>query len=293
MPVGEREALEACRALFGVPADGAFLRDLALASVKRAFRQKALLLHPDRFSAAAPALQRRQTERFQAISGAYEALLAWLDQAGRSGVRAVGTPARPPAPPSSPRPPAPPPPPPPVNTWRGSPGPAPAASPVPPPTNRWQGPFTVPGAPPAGREGLGAYLHRRGLISHRTLLAALIWQRRGRPRIGELAVRWGWLTPAQVQAVLVARPLGGRFADRAVDLGLLTPFRARTLLRFQGSRQRRLGDYFVDHGVLAREQVERLAELHRADVARAGETAARHEPVAATVAAGRRAASRA
>jgi hypothetical protein len=63
------------------------------------------------------------------------------------------------------------------------------------------------------------------------------------------------------------------------------------------ARQRRLGDYFVEHGVLAREQVERLAEQHRADVARAGEPVVLREPAAATVAATvtarRRAASRA
>jgi hypothetical protein len=106
------------------------------------------------------------------------------------------------------------------------------------------------------------------LISYRTLIEALVWQRRQRPSIGETAQRWGWLNETAIRTILNQRG-NRRFGEKAVDLGLLTPFQVRTLLFYQRSRHQRLGQYFVQKGLLSPADLDELVrqlEAHNSRV---------------------------
>lgn len=107
---------------------------------------------------------------------------------------------------------------------------------------------------------IGLFLYYRRIVPFRTLAEALVWQRRQRPAIGQIARRWGWLDENGLARIAAARIPFTRFGEKAVHLGLLTPAQVRTLLFYQRARQQRLGQFFVEQGLITAEEMERLVE---------------------------------
>lgn len=106
----------------------------------------------------------------------------------------------------------------------------------------------------------GHYLFSCGAISYRQLIDALVWQRRQRPSIGELALRFGWLRPEGVARIGRERGPYARFGERAVRLGLLSAGQVQALLRHQRTLHRRIGVYFVEQRILTVTEVETYAQ---------------------------------
>jgi hypothetical protein len=230
--IPETALLHACRVLFGpeVEISSEFLAYLQPGGVKSAFRQRAKENHPDLHDTADPLHVSRITSRFREVTEAYRLF-------GRYFMERAADNGRP---------------------HHRSPRPArPAADEAPAPVYH-SGP--VPNRPLE----FGRYLYYRQVIPYQALIQALTWQRQQRPAIGRIAVSWGWLDTATVQAILGNRTVHGRFGDRAVRLGLLRTSQVRTLLAFQQASQKKLGSYFVQAGYLTRSELERLlADLHR------------------------------
>jgi hypothetical protein len=105
----------------------------------------------------------------------------------------------------------------------------------------------------------GLFLYYRGLIPFKTLISGLIWQRRQRPAIGQIAHRWGWLNEMEINQVLSCRKIG-TFGERAEHLGLLSSIQVRAILLHQRSRQGKLGDFFVEQGLLSKIQINQLLD---------------------------------
>jgi curved DNA-binding protein CbpA len=230
--------LDACRILFGdeVNLGPEFLGYLQPSGAKSAFRIQAKLHHPDHFADAAPEVKARQTERFCEIHQAYNLLSDFLARRHHIRARTSTRPFAGQRPDHAARP------------ARATPPPNPA------------------GIPPLPIE-FGIYLYYRGKIDYRNLIEALVWQRRQRPALGIIACQWGWLTEEKVRRILGHRVTGGRFGRKAVELGLLSPLQIEVLLRHQRSHQRRLGQYFVDRGLMTAAEAEQLArdlERHNA-----------------------------
>jgi len=75
-------------------------------------------------------------------------------------------------------------------------------------------------------------------------------------------MRWGWLDQHAVRRILDCSGRFLLFGQRGIHLGVLTPFQVRVLLTYQRSRQKKLGRYFVEQGLLRHYEMERLvAEL--------------------------------
>ena len=181
-------------------------------SVRQAWRRRALETHPDR----AAALGRDEVEmarEFQAVAEAYRSL----------------------CPPDPPR--------------ARAPEPRPRAQPARPPVDHLHR-----GGIPRRPLLFAEYLYYRGRVSWRNLVEAVAWQRRQRPLIGRIAVEWGHLDGAQVRQVLAARrrAQGARpFGECARRLGFLTGSQLLALLGRQRRLQRRIGEYFVEAGLVA------------------------------------------
>jgi hypothetical protein len=114
------------------------------------------------------------------------------------------------------------------------------------------------GTVPERRHEIGRYLYYRGRIPHDVLLRALAWQMRQRPPLGSIAKSWGWLNDEQIRSILGFRGMS-RFGQRALHLGFLSSYQARILLSYQRTLQKKLGLYFVEHGHLTREEMDRVA----------------------------------
>lgn len=110
------------------------------------------------------------------------------------------------------------------------------------------------------RQILGRFLHAQGYITLKQLIDAVKWQRAQRKQAGELAQQLGILTRWETVEVLRKRDPTEKFCSAAVRLGLMSGAERNAVLDRQTALQRRIGDYFVEKGILSREQIESLAE---------------------------------
>ena len=240
----DANVLNACRTLFGTDAASPeFLLSLKPNVLKTAFRKKAKETHPDLFTAGDPLVQRRQAELFRVVNEAYDIMRKYCELRDRSGVRIHGR-GR-------------------VQVTR------PAGKAAPRGRTRaddatksfrvTEEGWLYAGIIPERRHEIGRYLYYRGRIPYHVLLKALSWQMRQRPAIGIIAKRWGWLNDGHITAILGLRGAPQLFGQRALQLGFLSSYQARLLLAYQRTLQKKLGQYFVDHGYLSREEMEQLA----------------------------------
>jgi hypothetical protein len=244
----ENEIMTACQVLFGpdVSVTREFLDILYPSGVKAAFRSRARETHPDSRTAF-PERYLHHLPTFHEVTDAYGQLARYCQlrtireqQRTRTFSQTTNNP---------------------VNRSRTG-----NAS----GTQAPDGAFYV-GDVPQRKLLFGRYLYCRKIIPYHVLLASLAWQRQQRPSIGQLARNWGWLQTEEVLCVLKSAGISGRFGEKAQQLELLTGRQVKMLLNCQRQRQRRLGDYFVEHGYLSRRLLDRLLtefDEHNAKVSR-------------------------
>jgi hypothetical protein len=224
----------ACAVLFGTrrPSFDELRRTPWQDTLRRAFRKRAFETHPDR----ARALGRDEAllaAEFRELERAYECVVTHLSSP--PAVRKVVTSAPPPRPAS----------PPPRASEPASGG----------PELFYKGPM------PRRPLRFAEFLYYSGVASWQQLVAAIAWQRQQRPRVGDLAVRLGLLTRAEVEQLILRRlkdPRPMPFAQYAVQRGALTACERALLLKRQTTLQPLIGQYFVREGVVNGEQLEHL-----------------------------------
>lgn len=241
--ITESELFEACRLLFGndVQLSLDFLFYLQPSGVKSAYRRKVKETHPDLFGVHAPEQQESKTEQFQKLLASYEVVCDFFKQRENGLWTPSASPERPVTPSGPQRP---------DGGFRARPSARPD--------------FFFKGAHlPRRVLQIGLFLYYRGVIDYRLLMDALMWQRRQRPNLGDIAQRWGWLSEHDVRHILGFRGGGRRFGEKAVGLDFITRRQLQTLLFYQRSQQQKIGRFFVENGVLDHEEMEELAMEHR------------------------------
>ncbi len=219
-PVTEAEVFRACRTLFGpeLTLSRDFLTYLQPSGVRSAYRKQAKIIHPDRFAVSASHIQAQHHRLFQDLNQAHQTVLDYLKhrclKSTATGTRSYSPPRS--TPPRKRQDPP---------QWRTS----------------------NPGLPKRPLQ-FGLFLYYLKIIPFNEMVAAVIWQRQQRPKIGEIARNWGWLTDHNISAILHSRLGLTRFGEKAERLGLLSPQQIRTVLYFQRSKQPPMGRYFVEHG---------------------------------------------
>lgn len=241
--MSESEVLEACRNLFGkeIQLSRDFLFYLQPGGAKSAYRQKVKETHPDLFSGASELARQSQTALFQELLASYEKVCEFFR------LRDSGH-------------------------WKPAPVPHAPTGPVrPAPTRPHGGPtrraqadrFYNAGVLPRRPLQIGIFLYYKRIIAYSTLIEALMWQRRQRPNLGDIAQRWGWLKEGDVRNILSFNGGGRRFGEKAISLDFLSPRQLQTMLFYQRSQQQKLGQFFVERQILTFEEIERLAAEHR------------------------------
>jgi hypothetical protein len=106
------------------------------------------------------------------------------------------------------------------------------------------------------------FLYYSGRASWRNLVEAVAWQRRQRPAIGRIAVEWGHLSDEDVREILDQRRREGSggepFGEFARRRGFLTATQLLALLGRQRRLQRRIGQFFVESGIVAEGEIPSL-----------------------------------
>ncbi|MBI5069549.1 MAG: molecular chaperone DnaJ [Deltaproteobacteria bacterium] len=260
MPVGQAITVEELEAAGRLVFGPSFLlhggwRD----QLKRTYKKRVLETHPDR----AQALGRSEAElarEFHALAEAYRLLVEAPVTAPRRAPSRSPSRTR-----SAPRQAAQP---------RAKKGPARPAAEPPRGRARVHVAFSGHGLP-RRRLRFAEYLFYSGRVTWEALVQAVAWQRRQRPPVGRIAVQYGFLTSEQVSEILAARHADGRFrvpfGTYAVERGYLRPLQRLALLGTQARLQRRIGQYFVERGLISEEEIEGLkAALWRHNARHAG-----------------------
>ncbi|MFP3984049.1 MAG: DnaJ domain-containing protein [Desulfurivibrionaceae bacterium] len=278
----ERDLYKACRIIFGP--DLTFSRDfldyIQMQGIKSAFRKRAMENHPDRAAFQADGEKGHQEDQFRVIKDAYDTLCAYLIVRDRE-YRLPGKLKR---------------------SRTASPGGAryhrSGEKHCQGEYNRQQagksqrpgkGKFRSSGMQRGGafasgyagkqeqrhsrpdkkeiperRLLFGHYLYYMGVIDWHCLVKALVWQRRQRYRIGELARKKGWLSSRDIQILLKESQPRQTFGQKARAWGLLTDKQVAHLLCQQRKEQRKIGEYLLEQNILNRKQLaELLLSFHR------------------------------
>lgn len=104
---------------------------------------------------------------------------------------------------------------------------------------------------------IGEFLYYAGIVSWKDLIAAIVWQSKQRQRMGEIAVRWGWLNEEKIVELLRGKTRGERLGDCLVRLKVITPFQCNMLVWQQQKSQKPIGEYFVRERLLSEMQINR------------------------------------
>ena len=231
----ETALLNACRTLFGneVNLTHEFLDYLQPSGAKTAFRNQAKVHHPDAHACSSAHIREQQTERFREIRQAYDLLIEYLEK--RPLLRASSLRRR-----SAQA----------TSYWAKS----------PPRQSSQQKPQPKPVSIPSIPLEFGMYSFYQGKVTYQQLIEALVWQRRQRPTLGAIAQKWGWLSETKVTQILGYRGKAVRFGKKAIELGYLKPHQVDALLHYQRSLQKRIGQYFVEKGLLSEEEANRISQ---------------------------------
>ncbi len=224
------EADRACGILFGnhVRASVDFFRYLQPSGLRAAYRKKALETHPDRASAMGKDTG-KMAELFREATVAYHNLLPIIETNGSLLAVNIQNPNKPP--PKTP------------HTVR----------------KRTAGADRFyTGALPKRNLLIGQFLYYSGMISWKTLIDAIVWQRRQRPLIGQLARRWRKLSDGDIRVILMGRQLGEKFGECAIRSGYLTRFEVMALVGGQSRLQHPIGEYFLQQNILASREIEHM-----------------------------------
>ena len=119
------------------------------------------------------------------------------------------------------------------------------------------------GSVPKGSLMIGQFLYYSGLISWRTLIEAICWQRRQRPQIGQIAIAWGLISSQDVIRILTDRTLNEKFGECALRIGYISNFEQIALIGKQRQLQRPLGEYFIESGILSAADIMNMAHKQR------------------------------
>lgn len=107
---------------------------------------------------------------------------------------------------------------------------------------------------------LGQYLFHHGIISMNLLLDAVLWQRKQRPGLGEIAAKSGSITARDIEKILRGKKNGEKFGECALRLGYLNSFQLRDIVQKQKSMQRPIGEYFILNGMVSPILLNRLVK---------------------------------
>ena len=244
----ETDLLNACTTLFGseVNASIDFLNYLKTSGLKTAYRKRALETHPDR----ALALGKHagiMNERFKKVKEAYDILRSFIEESNKRTIRNT------------------------IHNRQTQRKKRTAAQRQPHTQKKSRTDHYYTGRIPKRELLIGQYLYYSEAISWRTLIEAIAWQLKHRPRIGQLAVDWGIITHYEIAKILSKKAWDEKFGECALRTGYITAFEHIALLGKQRGIQSPICQYFIRKKVLTPSQISnylRKQSVHNLKVPR-------------------------
>jgi hypothetical protein len=207
-----------------------FLGQIDPVGLRNTFRKRAMELHPDRAKILGKSSD-ELSERFKDVQTAYEQLKKLVN----SPQGGIGDAAKERGHSRRSR-----------SGWAGTPG-----------SHYWQARI------PHTRLLLGQFLYYNGLVTFNEMVSAITWQRQQRPNFGKIARMWEYLSNNQIEMIIASRGSRESIGDAAIRLGYISPFQRDAIIGFQKWLQRPIGEYFQNIGILEEKEITYLIGLLR------------------------------
>lgn len=119
------------------------------------------------------------------------------------------------------------------------------------------------GRVPTGELRFAQFLYYNRVIDWKTMIDAVTWQYRVRPKVGEIGRTYRFLDFDSVTRVLRSSPRGELFGDTAMKLGLLDRRQLSVVLGKQHQLNYPIGRYFLENDILSRPEIDHLVAQNR------------------------------
>jgi hypothetical protein len=108
------------------------------------------------------------------------------------------------------------------------------------------------GPAPERRLLFGEFLFYSGEVPWEAFIKAIVWQRSQRPRCGDMALKWGWVSRRHLVSALRWRRHGEPIGEAFVRLKHMSRLQVDSLLKAQRKAQKPFGEFFIEKGYLSR-----------------------------------------
>jgi len=119
------------------------------------------------------------------------------------------------------------------------------------------------GRVPQGQLRFAQFLYYHQVIDWQTMIDAVTWQYRVRPKLGEIGRSYRFLDFDAVTRVLRSSPRGELFGNTAMRLGVLDRRQLSVVLGKQHQLNYPIGRYFLERGILSRPEIDHLLAQNR------------------------------
>lgn len=99
------------------------------------------------------------------------------------------------------------------------------------------------------------FLYYKGLINYKTIINAIIWQLRNRPKVGDIALKEKYVTFEKILEIIKNRKIGEKFCETAVRLNFLQEQQVKHIFSIQRSYNKPIGQYFLEKKILTRQEL--------------------------------------
>ncbi len=107
------------------------------------------------------------------------------------------------------------------------------------------------------------FLYYNRVIDWKTMIEALTWQHRVRPKVGEIGRSYKFLDFDAVSRILRVSPRGELFGSTAMKLGVLDRRQLFVMLGKQHQLNYPIGRYFLEEDILSKPEIDHLLAQHR------------------------------
>ncbi len=97
---------------------------------------------------------------------------------------------------------------------------------------------------------IGEFLYYSKVVTLKQLSKALVWQKNQRSKIGEIALRWGWLTKFELGFYLTRKRNGELFGETLLRYNKISEYKLRVLLKQQEIEQPKICKYFIQNKII-------------------------------------------
>jgi hypothetical protein len=229
----------ACKIIFGpeVPVNHHFLHGLKPSRIKTIFRKKALLVHPDRLASVDRRTRERYTRLFIETKWAYDHLRKFCEERddGKLSIKAKVRARQKPH-----------------QTRKRTDSRSRRSRNIKTP----QGTRYFNGIMPQRKLLFGEFLFYSQIVPWDAFIKAIFLQRKGRPRFGDIAEHWKYLTEAEVNTIVSGKKFLELIGETSIRMSLMNRFQVEAVLHYQRLVQRPIGEYFIESGHISKPLVE-------------------------------------